>query len=156
MLSLEDRLERLEAESEIRRLKARYWNACDAKNVAALRNCFIEAAELVYPPLGSFGLDGLVQVFTSMAVETSIVDVHQGHNAEITVIDRDTAEARWSLGFSTYDPVRQSYRTIASFYHDRYVRTDDGWRIAYSRHEPRSIMDGKIDADGATGVWSSS
>lgn len=154
MPSIEDRLERLEAESDIRRLKARYWNACDTKDVAAVRACFVEEAELVYPPLGAFGLDGLIEIFSAIAVGTPVVDVHHGHNAEINVIDADTAEARWSLGFSTYNPETQTYRTIAGLYHDRYVRTPSGWRIAYSRHEPRSIMDGRISQDEYTGKWS--
>ncbi|PZU00415.1 MAG: nuclear transport factor 2 family protein [Brevundimonas sp.] len=153
-MSIEARIAKLEAESDIRRLKARYWNACDAKDVAAIRACFTEDAELDYPPLGQFGLDGLIEIFTSIAVGTPVVDVHQGHNAEIRVIDGDNAEGVWNLGFSTFNPAVGAYRTIAGIYHDRYVRTADGWRIAYSRHQPRSVVDGQMGAEGMTGAWS--
>ncbi|MFD2499277.1 nuclear transport factor 2 family protein [Rhizorhabdus histidinilytica] len=52
MASLEERIARLEAESEIRKLKARYLNACDAKDVDAIRACFTPDAELDYQPVG--------------------------------------------------------------------------------------------------------
>jgi len=42
MSDLEARLSKLEAESDIRRLKARYLNACDAKDADAMRDCFTE------------------------------------------------------------------------------------------------------------------
>ena len=45
---LAGRIARLEAESDIRRLKARYLNACDAKDVDRIRECFTPDAELVF------------------------------------------------------------------------------------------------------------
>ncbi|HET8613507.1 MAG TPA: nuclear transport factor 2 family protein [Sphingomonas sp.] len=153
MSDLEARIARLEAESAIRRLKARYLNACDAKDVDAIRACFTPDAELDYPPIGKFGPDGLIEVFTQIAVNSPIVDVHQGHNGEIEVIDADHARGRWNLGFATYDPREGSFRLLSSFYHDEYVRTAEGWRIAKSRNEPRTILDGKL-ADGAVSAQS--
>ena len=80
MSDLEQRLQTLEAESAIRKLKAQYLNACDAKDPQAIRACFMEDAVIDYPPLGEFNLDGLIQIFTEMAVNTNIVDTHQAHN----------------------------------------------------------------------------
>ena len=59
---------------------------------------------------------------------TPITDVHQGHNGEIEVAG-DEAKARWNLGYATYDPRTRGFRLLASFYHDRYRRTADGWRF---------------------------
>ena len=42
---------------------------------------------------------------------------------------------------------------LANFYHDRYRRTADGWRISYSRSEPRAIVDGTLSAEGVRGSW---
>ena len=120
MSDLETRIARLEAESDIRRLKARYLNACDAKDVAAIRACFTTDAEIDFPPIGTFGVDGLIDVFTQMAATTPIVDVHQGHNGEIEV-DGDEARARWNLGYATYDPRSGTFRLLANFYQDRYA-----------------------------------
>lgn len=152
MTDLETRIARLEAESDIRRLKARYLNSCDAKDVDAIRACFTKDAVIDFPPLGEFDLDGLVGIFTQLAVTTPIVDVHQGHNGEIEV-NGDDASARWSLGFSTYDPRTGTFRMLANFYEDRYRRTVDGWRICYSRSIPRAIVDGKLSEEGITGAW---
>lgn len=149
---LESRVARLEAESDIRRLKARYLNACDAKDVGAIRACFTEDAAIDFPPVGEFDLDGLIGVFTQMAATTPITDVHQGHNAEIEV-NGDEASARWNLGYATYDPRTGSFRLLASFYHDRYRRTPEGWRICYSRSEVRAIVDGTLAEDAIKAEW---
>ena len=149
MDDLAKRVARLEAEAEIRKLKARYLNACDAKDVEAIRDCFIaEGARIEYPPIGAFDdREGLIEIFTQLAATTPIVDVHQGHNAEITIIDDDHAEGRWSLSFFTYDPRTRGFRLLSSFYTDRYVRTADGWRIAFSRSDPRTVIDGIVTED---------
>lgn len=151
-MTLETRIEKLESESAIRNLKARYLNACDRKDVDAIRACFTPDAVIDFPPIGEFDLDGLVGIFTQMAVNTPITDVHQGHNGEIN-IDGDTASAVWNLGFATYNPDDKSFRLLSSFYHDRYVKTPDGWRISYTKSEPRAIIDGALSDDGLTAKW---
>lgn len=152
MTDLETRIARLEAESDIRRLKARYLNACDAKDLDAIRACFTADAVIDFPPLGEFDLDGLIGIFTQMAATTPITDVHQGHNAEIEV-DGDAASARWNLGYATFDPRDGRFRLLANFYHDRYRRTADGWRISYTRSEPRAIVDGVLAEDAIKANW---
>ena len=152
MTDLEARIARLEAESDIRRLKARYLNACDAKDIDAIRACFTADAVIDFPPLGEFDLDGLIGIFTQMAATTPITDVHQGHNAEIEVAG-DEASARWNLGYATYDPRTRGFCLLANFYHDRYRRTADGWRICYTRSEPRAIVDGTLAKDGIRANW---
>lgn len=148
MTDLETRIARLEAESAIRRLKARYLNACDAKDPEAIRACFTPDADLDYQPIGRFGVDGLIEVFTSIAVHSPIVDSHHGHNAEIEVLSDDRATGRWNLGFATYDPRERSFRLLSSFYQDEYVKTPDGWRISVSRNVPRTVIDGRLTDDG--------
>ena len=152
MSNIEQRLARLEAESDIRKLKARYLNACDAKDVAAIRACFTEDAKIEFPPLGSFGLEGLIGIFTQMAATTPIVDVHHGHNGEIT-IDGDAAKGIWNLGFATYDPRQNSFRMLASFYEDEYRKTVDGWKISYTKSTPRTIVDGTLADDTIAAKW---
>lgn len=152
MSDLEVRIARLEAESDIRKLKARYLNACDAKDVAAIRACFTEDAVIEFPPLGSFGLDGLMDIFTQMAATTPIVDTHHGHNGEID-IDGETAKGRWNLGFATYDPREKTFRMLASFYNDEYRKTEDGWRISFTRSSPRAIVDGTLAEENLTAQW---
>ena len=151
MSDIESRLARIEAESDIRRLKARYLNACDAKDVETIRACFTPDAVINFPPLGEFDLDGLINIFTQMAATTPITDTHHGHNAEIEV-DGDTAAGRWNLGFATYDPRENTFRMLAGFYEDRYVRTPDGWRISYTKSTPRAVVDGTLGSVNANWI----
>lgn len=151
-MSIEERLGRLEAESEIRRLKARYLNACDAKDVAAVRACFTADAHIDFAGMGQFTLDQLIGIYTELAVNTPIADSHHGHNAEIEVLSADSAKARWNLGFSTFDPRTNSFRVMSLFYYDEYRRTDDGWRISVSRTEARTVVEGKLEAGSVTGA----
>ena len=151
-MDLTERIETLEAESAIRRLKARYLNACDAKDVDAIRNCFTPDACIEYPPLGRFDVDGLIQIFTQLAASTAITDVHQGHNGEIT-INRETASARWNLGFVSLDPETNGMRLLSGFYHDEYRKTESGWKISYTRSEPRVVIDGKLEDGTVRANW---
>ena len=148
-MSLEDRLDRLEAESDIRKLKARYLNACDRKDIETIRACFTPDAIIDFPPLGEFDVDGLIGIFNQMAASTNIIDSHHGHNAEIT-IEGKTAKAVWNLGFSTFNPDDDSFRLLAGFYHDRYEKREGQWLMSYTRSEPRNIIDGKLDSSGLT------
>lgn len=152
MSDIEQRIAKLEAESDIRKLKARYLNACDAKDVEAIRDCFTEDAEIVFPPLGSFDLDGLMGIFNQMAATTPISDVHHAHNGEIS-INGDDASARWNLGFATYDPRNKSFRMLSSFYEDRYRKTDAGWKICFTKSTPRTIVDGTLEENNLTAQW---
>ena len=87
-----------------------------------------------------------------MAATTPITDVHQGHNAEIE-INGSEASARWNLGFATYDPRTKAFRMLSSFYEDRYSKTDDGWRICYTKSTPRAIVDGQLAEDTIAAKW---
>lgn len=143
MSDIEIRLARLEAESDIRRLKARYLNACDAKDADRVRGCFTADARLDYGPMGQFGVDGLIEVFTRLAVQTGIADSHHGHNGEID-ISGDTATGMWSLAFVTYDPETQDFRSTAGVYHDEYRRTPQGWLVSRSTFVPRLAIGGSM------------
>jgi len=148
MTDLETRIARLEAESDIRKLKARYLNACDAKDVETIRACFTPDAQIDYAPMGAFSVDGLIDVFTQIAVASPIIDVHQMHNGEIEILDARHASACWNLGFTTYDPRTRKFRVMSGFYHDEYVRTQAGWRVSKTRHTPRLILDGELTETG--------
>lgn len=145
-MSLTGRIAALEAESNIRRLKARYLNACDRKDVQTIRDCFTPDAVIEFPPLGTFDIDGLVNIFTEMAVKTNIIDSHQGYNAEITVTGKK-AVGIWGLTYSVFNPDDQSFRLLTGFYHDEYSRVDGEWLISASRSAPRRIFDGRLNND---------
>lgn len=151
--AIEKRLARLEAETEIRALKARYLNACDAKDPPRIRACFTEDAKLDYGPMGKFGLDGLIDIFTQIAMNSPIVDSHHGHNGEIEFTGADSATGTWSLAFVTYDPRTKAFRSLTGFYSDEYRRTPEGWRVNASTFRPRVtfsgiLSEGEVDIAG--------
>lgn len=152
-MSIEARLAKLEAESEIRRLKARYLNACDAKAPDEVRACFTEDAVIDFEGMGVFTLDQLVGIFTEMAVKTPISDSHHGHNGEIDLIDDTTAKARWNLGFTTYDPRNGQFRALSMFYYDQYRLTPEGWRISATKSVCRTALEGTASEGQITANW---
>ncbi|MBV1918983.1 MAG: nuclear transport factor 2 family protein [Sphingomonadaceae bacterium] len=142
--AVEERLMRLEAESEIRSLKARYLNACDAKEPDRIRACFTADARLDYGPMGKFGVDGLIAIFTQIAVDSPIIDTHHGHNGEVELVNATQARGKWSLAFNTYDPRNGEFRSLTGFYDDEYLLTGDGWRVAASTFAPRVTFSGVL------------
>ncbi|MDX2274601.1 MAG: nuclear transport factor 2 family protein [Hyphomonadaceae bacterium] len=153
-MTLEERIARLEAEADIRRLKARYLNACDKKDAKGMSGCFTPDAVIEFPLVNvKAGPKELEETFTELAVKTPIVDQHQGHNAEITVIDENNAKGVWHLAYTLYDPRSGIFRLLSAFYEDHYVRTPQGWLMSYSRNDARAVVDGKLEAGSVTANW---
>ncbi len=152
-MTIEERLARLEAESEIRRLKARYLNACDAKQADVVRSSFTTDAVIDFEGMGVFNVDQLVGIFTEVAVNSPIVDSHHGHNGEIEILSADTAKAVWNLGFTTYDPRNGQFRALSMFYQDEYRRTEDGWRISKTKSLARSALEGTASEGKLSANW---
>lgn len=153
-MTLEERIARLEAEADIRRLKARYLNACDRKDSKGMRGCFTPDAVIEFPLVNvTAGPEQLEQTFIELAVKTPIVDQHHGHNAEINVIDADNATGAWHLSYTFYDPRSGIFRLLSAFYDDKYVRTPQGWLMSYSRSDARAVVDGKLEAGSINANW---
>lgn len=152
-MTIEERLARLEAESEIRRLKARYLNACDAKEADVVRTCFTDDAVIDFEGMGVFSVDELVGIFTQIAVNSPIADDHHGHNAEIEIVSAETAKARWNLGFMTYDPRNGQFRALSMFYYDEYRLTAQGWRISKTKSVVRTALEGSATDTSLNAKW---
>lgn len=138
--ALSERLARLEARERILELKYRYLRACDAKDIAGFRACFVDGrAELDYGPLGVFeDADALTEVFARAARERGpdgyrILDMHHAVHPSITLDPPDQARGRWSMRFRQIDREQGTETTAALEYDDHYVRRDDDWRIRGSR-----------------------
>ena len=137
---LRERLGRLEERERIRDLKHRYLRACDGKDVAAMRACFVDGpADLDYGPLGHFDhADELVAAFERIALERCedgyrVLDMHHALHDRIELDDDGRARGLWTLRFRQVDRERRTETLAAIEYEDRYVRTDDDWRIAACR-----------------------
>ncbi|MGW0002658.1 SDR family NAD(P)-dependent oxidoreductase [Nocardia grenadensis] len=125
--------DRIEA---IKRLKYRYWRACDAKDPAGIRACFVETgADIDFGPLGRFDADGLAQVFRDIALSTHegghrILDMHHGMMPDIALLTATEAVGSWTLRFTQLD-LRARTQTLAAIeYDDRYVLENGEWRMS--------------------------
>ena len=143
-----ERLERLETIREIEQLKYRYWRACDSKDVAAFRDCFVEhGADIDYGPVGSFDdREGLVEVFATQALAKTPEgnwinnDIHHGKHPAITLVDKETAVGRWTFLFIQIQRADQVVAQSAMEYDDRYVVENGEWKIQKSHVIPLSGM----------------
>lgn len=135
----EERLAALEHIEAIKALKHRYFRACDAKDPATFRACFIaHGADINYGPLGGFDdADKIAAVFTRIALHTvdgkpAILDMHHGMHPGITVTGPGTATGRWTLKFRQLNMIERTERLLTGEYEDGYLIEDGTWKIARS------------------------
>lgn len=141
-MTLEQRLARLEAIEAIRQLKARYFHACDNKQPEVVRQCFPAGQiDLRYGRIGNFSnREQLLDVFTALACQHHIVEMHHGQNPRIAVHDTDYATGIWGLYYYLIDTRRQTVTQLAGFYDDAYAFFDGQWLITRSYYEVTSTQ----------------
>lgn len=141
-MTLEQRLSRLEAIEVIRQLKARYFHACDNKQPDVVRECFAPGeVDLRYGRIGSFSeREQMLAVFTELACQPHIVEMHHGQNPRIEVHDEDNATGIWGLYYYLIDTRQQTVTQLAGFYDDAYARRDGLWQITRSYYEVTSTQ----------------
>ncbi|MBS7662080.1 nuclear transport factor 2 family protein [Pseudomonas lalucatii] len=139
-MSLEQRIARLEALEAIRRLKHRYLNACDLKDVECIRDCFAAGEVLIdYGPLGLFKeREAFVALYRELACRDAVIDLHHGANPEIELLSASEAEGRWALWYFNIDASSGATRQLGGFYQDRYRLTEAGWKIVETRFRAHS------------------
>ena len=137
-------LERLTAIEEIKQLKARYWRGVDTRDAVLLRAAFTDDAETDFgqstggkaqakPALR----DPDAFVRRTLEVFEGVTTAHHGHNPEIEILSDTEATGIWAmedhLWVATPSP-SLPFRFLQGWghYHDRYRRTAEGWRIAYT------------------------
>ncbi len=141
-MTVEQRLARLEAIEAIRQLKARYFHACDHKQPDVVRECFVAGTiDLRYGRIGNFSdREQMLAVFTELACQAHIVEMHHGQNPRIEVHDADHATGTWGLYYYLIDTRRQTVTQLAGCYDDAYARCDGQWRITRSYYEVTSTQ----------------
>jgi hypothetical protein len=141
-MTLEARLARLEAIEEIRQLKARYFHACDRKQPDIVRECFAPGKiDLRYGRIGTFtDREAMLAVFTELACQPHIIEMHHGQIPRIEVQDSNSAIGSWGLYYYLIDTRRQTVTQLAGFYDDAYERRDGKWCITRSVYEVTSTQ----------------
>lgn len=136
-MTLESRLAKLEAIEDIRKLKARYFHACDTKKPDLVRECFATGdIDLRYGRIGNFtDREQLVDIFSELACHDHIVEMHHGQNPQIEILDEDSATAVWGLYYYLVDTRAATVTQLAGFYEDAYIRVEGEWQMYKSWYE---------------------
>ncbi len=134
MPDLEQRIARLEAIEAIKALKAEYFAACDNKDPSLVRSCFADGEiDLQYGRVGDYSsADAMVAVFTELACEDHIVEMHHAQNPRITVHSETEASAVWGLYYFMIDTRQNVTTQLGGSYNDEYRCIDGEWRITRS------------------------
>lgn len=141
-MSMEQRLARLEAIEAIKQLKHRYFHACDSKQPDVVIECFAPGEiDLEYGRIGSFQTrEAMVAVFTELACQDHIVEMHHGQNPQIELRGDDRAEGIWGLYYYMIDTRRDIVTQLAGFYEDGYACTAGQWQMVKSHYTVTSTQ----------------
>ncbi|NMM85263.1 bile acid 7-alpha dehydratase [Rhodococcus sp. SRB_17] len=136
-MDLAQRIDALEQIEEIKKLKYRYWRACDAKDPVGFRTSFIsQGASINYGGLGAFDDAGpMADIFTAVALRQvegnyAVLDMHHGQHADIELTSETTALGRWTLKFRQIDTVRRTEKLMTGEYDDAYLIEDGTWKMS--------------------------
>ena len=149
MSELERRIQALEDVEAIKRLKHRYWRCLDLKLWDELAGCFAPDASVDYGE-GRYrfqGVEAIMRFLTqSLGRESGALGVHHGGHPEIELTGATTAHGSWALYNYLFNPRQQRGVWIGAYYHDDYVKLDEGWKIqrtgyTYLFHEEWSRAD---------------
>jgi len=144
--SLEERISRLEAIEDIRRLKARYAELADAKYVrnphrkktgqeladavSAQAACFTEDVEWNAGPFGI--LRGRAALAESFAGKPFWFTLH-GYMNPVIEVDGDTATGRWLHWLLVTHENSAKATHMMGYTNERYRRVDGAWQISHMR-----------------------
>ena len=147
----------LNAIEEIKRVKYRYLRALDTKHWDDFADTLTEDISGDYgsslgKELHFTNRSDLVE-FMRTAMPAEVLTEHRVTHPEITLDDIDEAEGTWYLQDRVIVPAHNFMLFGAAFYHDRYRKTPDGWRICatgYQRtYEVAQKLEGKVTPGSA-------
>lgn len=141
----------LEAIELIKQLKHRYFRCLDMADHEGLATTLTEDVTIDYQG-GSYRAqyDNRADFFEFLATafHSEAVAQHTAHHPEIDVAaDGQTATGKWYLHDIFWDLKYKVKTSGVALYEDRYVKTDDGWKIAHSGYTRVYEMVEKIEQD---------
>jgi len=118
----------------IKRCKYKYLRLLDQQRIDELREVMTEDCTASYGD-GQYSFDCLSDILAFLADtigRPSFASSHSCHQPEIDLTGPDTASGIWKL--EDHVLIREHNVEVvgAAFYEDRYVKTDDGWKIAHT------------------------
>ena len=114
----------------VEQLKYRYLRTLDLKQWDEFAACFTPEASGDYAGLAFASRDEIV-AYMRANLGPELITAHTAHHPEIEIRD-DAATGVWYLQDTVIAPDLGFVLEGAAFYQDRYIRTDDGWRIQHT------------------------
>ena len=130
--ALARRIEVLEDIEAIRQLKHRYFFLCDRKRPADVLACFAPGdVRIDYGRIGQFSnAADMVAVFTALACQEHIVEMHHAQNDQIEILDATRAEATWGLYYFMINTRDNTVTQLGGYYLDEYRKIEGEWKIS--------------------------
>ncbi|MGP0032199.1 MAG: nuclear transport factor 2 family protein [Acidimicrobiales bacterium] len=118
----------------IRRLKYAYFRTLDLKRFDELGQLLTDDATAAYEDGKTrlSGRDAIVAWLSESLGSPGIATEHHGHHPEIDFVSDTEATGTWYLQDRVIVPSADIEIGGTAFYSDRYVKNDDGWRIAHT------------------------
>ncbi|MBT8139130.1 MAG: nuclear transport factor 2 family protein [Gammaproteobacteria bacterium] len=141
-LSLEQRIQQLEDIESIKKLKARYWFACDNRDTQAIRECFHADDMLIdFGFIGEYrDIDKFIATFEALACHPTHIDMHLGTAPEIDITSPNSASARWRMRFQLLETEKKLVQMMHGYYDDEYIKLGDAWKIKVTRYTIQSNL----------------
>lgn len=149
------RVAALEDVGAIQSLKAAYFAACDAKDPAAMRACFVDGPVAIdYGPIGKFNdADAVVKIFTEIGCHPHMVEMHHGSNPRVELLGGDRARGSWALHYQLINTQENKLTQLAGYYEDEYRKVDGAWKIAATHFTPASTLVIDLGPEGVKTVF---
>ncbi|MEY5007968.1 MAG: hypothetical protein RL764_1284 [Pseudomonadota bacterium] len=153
-MTLEERLQRLEDDRAIRDLKARYLQACDAKDPdSVLDTLHPKGARIAYEGFPPFdNREDFVAIYRQMGCTPDIFDIHHAANGIIRFDSDVRATGTWSLYFHNIHLGQRTLTQMGVVYDDVYVKENGRWWIAETRSRRTSCLIHSVDDAGTAHV----
>lgn len=145
------RVQVLEDIEAIKKLKARWWFACDVRDLETMRSCYFADDFLIdFGFLGQYrDMEPFLKMFEELACLASHVDMHHGMAPEIDITGETTAVGRWRMRFQKLETEKKMVQLMSGYYEDDYVKTDGQWKMKISKYTVQSNLLMQADENAA-------
>ena len=136
------RIQILEDVEAIKKLKSRWWFACDLRDLDVMRSCYLADDFLIdFGFLGQYrDMDKFLEMFGALACQPSHVDMHHGMAPEIDITGEDTAVGRWRMRFQKLESEKRMVQLMSGYYEDDYVKVGGEWKMKVSKYTLQSNL----------------
>lgn len=148
-MTIEERLQRLEDDREIRDLKARYLRACDNQQADEVRDCLLPDARIRFEGFPDFdSRDDFVAIYRELGCVPGVFDIHHSANGVLNFDGPTRATGKWSLLFHNINLGQKMVTQFGIEYDDVYLKRDARWWIAETASRRKSALVHAVDDAG--------